>query len=85
MSDEPDSSMLYNEFSFLNNSSTNEFGNERKHLFNQTNTTKSFSGKEFTSDYIYRNFLTLTIAFSLNHSCVVASLAYSSALLGNIL
>jgi hypothetical protein len=35
--------------------------------------------------YLYRNFLTMCIGFSLNHGCVVSCLAYSSTELGDVL
>jgi hypothetical protein len=35
--------------------------------------------------YLYRNFITMCIAFSFNHGCVVSCLAYSSAELGDTL
>ena len=34
---------------------------------------------------LYRNFLTMCVAFSLNHGCVVSCLAYSTTELGNTL
>ena len=40
---------------------------------------------EIDGDRWYRNFLTMCIAFSVNHGCVVSCLAYSTTELGNSL
>lgn len=37
----------------------------------------------YSAETIYRNFIAMCVAFSINHGCVVACLSYASVLLGN--
>jgi len=43
----------------------------------------SDGGSYYSPETVYRNFLAMSVAFSMNHACVVTCLAYASAELGD--
>jgi hypothetical protein len=68
--------------SFAPNSSDGDYHLDEKLL---VKTNEDEDDDNMSSESIYWNFVTMCIAFSFNHGCVVSCLAYSSAELGKTL
>ena len=51
--------------------------------FDRLPTEEPREGSYYSPETVYRNFLAMSIAFSMNHACVVTCLAYASAELGD--
>lgn len=56
-----------------------EYSKEQRSLLSNDDTVEDLYSKET----LYRNFYSMSIAFSINHGCAVTCLAYASTELGN--